>query len=215
MLYEQVGVNMKLQISFDMADLDQALIVAQQVVDQCDSFAIGNTLLCTYGIELLRVFRTKFPQKTLLLDTKLACNTDIIPLIAQTDMQWITILAGSPNETIRALCKEAHKHNLKVMLDLFDSSYKAQSAMEAKNLGADALLFYQPYQQDLVLNFQDTWDMIKSNASLPLYISAEINRENLDSIIPLKPHGMIIGTSITQAKDPSSEAQYYYNILKG
>lgn len=212
--HEHVGVNMKLQISFDVTDLDKAIEIAESVVNQCDIFEISTILLYKYGIEAVTRFRTAFPHKTLVVDTKLVDSSEpIIPMIAQAGANWITILAGSTQETIHALCKEASKHNLKVLLDLVDSSYKGQSAMEAKNLGADALLFHQPYSPATSLTFIDTWEMVKGNASLPIFISADINRENVNRIMLLKPQTLIIGKSIVLAADPAQEAQFYYDLI--
>jgi 3-keto-L-gulonate-6-phosphate decarboxylase len=205
---------MKLQISFDLTDLDKAIEIAQSVVNQCDIFEISTILLCKYGIQAVTRFRNTFPHKPLIVDTKLVDSAEpIIPMIAQAGANWITVLAGSTQETIHALCKEASKHNLKVLLDLVDSSYKGQSAMEAKNLGADALLFHQPYSPATSLTFIDTWEMVKGNASLPIFISAEINRENVNRIMLLKPQTLIIGRSIVQATDPAQEAQFYYDLI--
>lgn len=205
---------MKLQISFDVTDLDKAIEIAEKTVNQCDIFEISTILLYKYGIQAVTRFRSTFPNKPLIVDTKLVdTSKPIIPLIAQAGANWITILAGSTQETIHSLCKEASKNNLKVLLDLVDSSYKGQSAMEAKNLGADALLFYQPYSAATSLTFIDTWEMVKGNASLPISISAEINRENVNRILLLKPQTLIIGKSITQAADPAQEAQFYYDLI--
>ncbi|MEX0849645.1 MAG: orotidine 5'-phosphate decarboxylase / HUMPS family protein [Candidatus Dependentiae bacterium] len=205
---------MKLQISFDLTDLDKAIDIATQVVDQCDTIEIGTILLYTYGLDAVKRFRTTFAKKTLLVDTKLIdCAEPIIEPIADAGADWITVMAGSDKNAIHSMCKEAHKHNLKVMLDLSDASSRAQSAMEAKNLGADALIFHHIYDDDAALIFLDKWQMIKGNASLPIYISAHINQSSFNQMVGLNPNGLIIGRSIVNAEDPKEEAQYYYNIL--
>lgn len=205
---------MKLQISFDLTDLDKALEIAEQVVNQCDILEISTLLLYKYGLEAVTQFRAKFPQKKLLVDTKLVdCSKSLIPLLAQAGANWITVLAGSSKEAIHTLCKEASKYNIKVLLDLVDASYTAQAAMEAKNLGAHALLFHQSYSQESSLTFIDSWEMVKGNASLPIFMSAEITRENFEGMVSLKPYAMIIGKSIIESANPAQEAHYYYNVL--
>ena len=118
-----MGVNMKLQISFDLTDLDKAIEIATQVIDQCDTLEIGTILLYKYGLEAVKRFRSSFEKKTLLVDTKLIdCSESIIACMADAGADWITVMAGSDKNAIHAMCKEAHKHNLKVMLDLSDAS---------------------------------------------------------------------------------------------
>ena len=205
---------MKLQISFNLTDLNKALAIATDVVDYCDILEIDTVLLYAYGLEAVRKFRERFPKKTLLVDTKLTDGQEmIIDHLAHAGADWITVLSGSTKEAIHTLCKEANKYNVKVMLDLVDASTKAQSAMEAKHLGAHALLFHQTYTQESSLIFLDTWEMVKGNASLPIFISARINRDNFERIVSLNPHGVVIGRSIVESEDPAQEAQHYYEVL--
>lgn len=208
-----MGVFMKLQISFDFTNVEQAIEVANRVADQCDIIEVDTMLLQACGVEAVRRMRQAFEKKTLLVDTKLIdCAESILPILAQAGADWVTVLAGSSQNAIRSLCKEAQKHNVKVLLDLIDASSKEQSAMEAKSLGAHALLFHHTYDTDSSLIFLDKWQMIKENASLPIFISAHINRNNFEQIVSLKPAGVVIGKSITRADDPALEAEYFYGI---
>jgi len=99
------------------------------------------------------------------------------------------------------------------MFDLIDSGSIGQSAMEAKNLGINALLFHQPYSEKESLLFLDKWDMIKGNTDLPIFVSAKINRENVNKIISIKPDAIIVGVGITGAQDSAQEAQYFANLI--
>lgn len=204
---------MKLQISLDFTQIEEALEVAKQIANTCDIIEIDTMLLQACGAQVVRAVREQFEKKTILVDTKLVdCAESILSVLAQAGADWITVLAGSSQEGIRAICKEAQKHNLKVLLDLIDASSKEQSALEAKSLGAHALLFHHTYDTDSSLIFLDTWQMIKENASLPLFISAHINRTNFEQIVGLKPAGVIVGKSVTRAADPAAEAAYYYSV---
>ena len=89
-----------------------------------------------------------------------------------------------------------------------------QSALEAKNLGIDAILFHQAYDEKESLLFLNNLDMVQGNTNLPIFISARINRDNIDKIIETKPYGIIIGKSITESEDPAEEAKFYYNLCK-
>ena len=204
---------MKLQIAFDLVDLEQALTIAKQVEPYCDIFEIGTDLLYTHGLEAVKQFRATFAKKKLLVDTKVIDRAEpIVELAAHAGADWITTMGGTRNEVIHSVCKEANKHNLKVLIDMLDAASPGQTAMEAKNLGAHALLFHQPYNEENSLIFLDKWQMVKSNASLPLFISARIDRTNIEPIVALNPHALVIGRSIVHAEDPAAEAQFYYEI---
>ena len=206
---------MKLQISLDVIDLDKALEIAAQVADSCDILEIGSLLIYKYGLQAMEQFKKAFPSKTLLADVKIVDRgKEIVSLLGQAGADWITVMAGTDKNVVHTACTEAEKNNMKVMLDLLDAASKGQSAMEAKNLGANALLFHQAYDAQEPQTFLDKWDMVKGNSSLPIFISAHIKRENVEEILKLNPAGLIIGKSITGAANPKEEAEYFYQLVK-
>jgi 3-hexulose-6-phosphate synthase len=205
---------MKLQISFDLIDLDKAITVGSEVAQYADIIEIGTILIYHHGIAAIKRFREAFPDKTILADTKIVDRgKEVAELFAQASANWITVMAGTSPQVIHATTTAAHNENVKVMLDLIDSASIGQSALEAKNLGADALLFHQPYSEAESLMFLDKWDMIKGNSSLPIFVSAKINRDNVDKIVALSPDVIIVGLSITDSQDSASEAQYFAELV--
>jgi 3-keto-L-gulonate-6-phosphate decarboxylase len=110
-------------------------------------------------------------------------------------------------------CVTAHDLGKKIMLDLVDANSIGQSAMEAKNLGVDCLLFHQAYDEPET-SILDKWDLIKGNSDLPIFIAAKIDRGTIEEYIQLRPDGIIIGRSITAAEDPVKEAEYFSKIIK-
>lgn len=205
---------MKLQISFDIIDLDKAIEIASDVAQYADIIEIGTILIYHHGTAAIKRFREAFPEKTILADTKIVDRgKEVTELFAQAGADWITVMAGTSPNVIHATTTAAHNANVKVMLDLIDSSSIGQSALEAKNLGVDALLFHQPYSEQDSLMFLDKWDMIKGNTTLPIFISAKINRENVDKIVAIKPDTIIVGLSITSAENSAEEAQYFADLV--
>ena len=61
-------IYMKLQISFDMTDLDQALSIAKKVNDYCDQLEVGSLMLFQFGTSAVEAFRKNFPDKTIVAD---------------------------------------------------------------------------------------------------------------------------------------------------
>lgn len=205
---------MKLQISFDLIDLDKALAIGSEVAQYADIIEIGTILIYRHGIVVVNRFKEAFPDKIILADTKIVDRgKEVAELFANAQADWITVMAGTSPQVIHTTTTAAHNANIKVMLDLIDSDSIGQSALEAKNLGADALLFHQPYSEAESLVFLDKWDMIKGNSSLPIFVSAKINRDNVDKIVVLNPDGIIVGLSITEAEDSAHEAQYFAELV--
>lgn len=206
---------MKLQISFDIPDLDKACQIAQEVTQYCDIIELGTVLIHKYGAIALQSFKKSVNDTPLLVDTKIVDRgRDSVKLFAQEGADWMTVMAGTSKDVIHASCTLAHELGKKVMLDLLDTDSHGQTALEAKSLGADALLFHQPYDASSSSLFLDQWDMIRGNTDLPIYVSAKITRDSLDQILNIKPDGIIIGSAIVSSDNPVEEAQYFCDKIK-
>lgn len=204
---------MKLQISFDIPDLEKAIKIASLVDPYADVLEVGTLLIYHHGIKAVERFKETFPKKIIFVDSKIADRgKEAVTLFAQAGADWVTIMAGTGKDVVHIGCATADKYNIKVMLDLIDSSSIGQSALEAKNLGASALLFHQPSDEQESLTFLDKWDMAKENTTLPIFISSKIRRENIEQVLTIKPDGLIIGKSIVEAENPALEAQYFYDL---
>jgi len=206
---------MKLQISFDSLDLDYNIERAQQVAEYADIIEVGTLPLFKHGTAIIEKFRETFPQKTLFADTKIIDRgRDVVSIMSQSGADWISVMAGTNKDVIHAVCSKAHDVNRKVFMDLLDASTPGQEALEAKTLGVDALLFHQPYDVQDMVSFLEQWEMIRGNTTLPIYVSASINRETIDQVIALQPDGIVIGSAIVESKDPQAEAAYFLEKIK-
>lgn len=204
---------MKLQISFDLTDLQKALDIAMRVAPYATILEIGSLLLYKYGTQSIEAFRTNFPNATLLVDAKISDRAkEAVTMFAQAGADWITVMAGTTQNVIHSACTTAHELNKKIMLDLLDSSSLGQSALEAKGLGVDALLFHTPHDEEASLLFLDKWDIVRGNTTLPIFISGKISRTIIDKILSIKPDGTVIGKSIIDAEDPAAEAEFYHKM---
>lgn len=204
---------MKLQIAFDSADLEKSIETAVKVANYADIIEVGSLLIYKYGIKAVETFRHNLPQKTILADTKIIDRgKDAANLILNSGADWVTVMAGTSKDVIHSACTEAHNLNKKVMLDLIDAASPGQSALDAKSLGVDAIVFHQAYDETQPFLFLDKWEMVRGNTQLPIFISAKIKRETFDDIEGIKADGIIIGKAITNSDDPVKEAKYFYDL---
>jgi 3-keto-L-gulonate-6-phosphate decarboxylase len=206
---------MKLQISFDTPDLEKAIKTAMLVDSYADILEVGTLLIYHHGVKAVERFKEAFPKKTIFVDCKIADRgKEAVTLFAQAGADWVTVMAGTSKEVVHAACSTADALNVKVMLDLIDSSSIGQSALEAKNLGASALFFHKPSEDQESLTFLDKWDMAKENTNLPIFISGKIRRENIEEVLTIKPDGIIMGRGIVETENPAQEAQYFYELCR-
>lgn len=206
---------MKLQISFDIPDLQKSIEIAKEVQEYADIIEIGAILLYKYGVDAVKEFKNQLPEKTLLADSKIVDRSkEITTLLLQAGCDWVTVMAGTGKNVIQTTAQTAHSIGRKVMIDVIDAKSQGQSALEAKTLGMDAILFHQPYDEENTLQFLENWDMVSGNTDIPIYISSKINRNNIDKILELKPSGIVVGESIISSKNPQEEAKFFYEACK-
>ena len=206
---------MKLQISFDMTDLDQALSIAQKVHPYCDQFEVGSPLLYQLGVKAVEAFRKNFPDKTIVTDTKIIDRgEEIVKIMSKAGTDWVTVMGGTNKDVLYTVARAAERYKVKVMVDLIDATAPGQTAMEAQGFGGDAILMHKPHDEGDSLSFLDQWDLVRGNSKLPVFISAKIDRSNVGKVIDLKPDGIIIGQSITDADNPEQEAKHFYKLCK-
>jgi len=206
---------MKLQVAFDMQNLDQALTLAQSLEEHIDIMEIGSLLLYAYGKQAIEQFRSRFPHKTLLADMKIVDRgkeSTLIGLNAGAD--WVTVLAGTGKSVIHAVCITAHEARKRVMLDLIDSTSPSQSALEATSLGVDALLFHKPADDDdPQLSFLERWDMVRGNTKLPVFIAAALTREQVGNILDVRPDGIVLSKTLTESSNPLEDIIFFRSML--
>jgi 3-hexulose-6-phosphate synthase len=206
---------MNLQVSFDLTDLTKSIEIAKEIEDYADIIEIGSILIYKYGINAIKEFKENLPTKILLADSKIVDRSkEITSLLINAGCDWVTVMAGTGKNVIHTTSQTAHQLNKKVMLDIIDAKSQGQSALEAKNLGMDAILFHQPYDEENTIPFLDNWEMVKGNTDLPIYISSKITKENIEKILELKPHGIVVGKTIVESENPKETAKFFYELCK-
>ena len=126
---------MKLQISFDLIDLEKAIAIGSEVAQYADIIEVGTILIYHHGTAAIKQFKEAFPDKVILADTKIVDRgKEVVELFAQAGADWITVMAGTSPHVIHATTTAAHSANVKVMLDLIDSDSVGQSAQAAPDL---------------------------------------------------------------------------------
>lgn len=205
---------MKLLISFNILDLERALAVASSVED-ASTFIIGPLLIYKYGEECVKKFRAQFPEKPLLVKAQiLERPAESVALFAKAGATWVSVLAGAGNEAIHTASTIARNNNTKIILDLSDASSMGQTALDAERIGVDALMVNKPSIEDTRSPFTDQWYMIKGNTKLPIFMSSNITRETVGTVLGLEPAGVIIGSAIVNAQDPEKEMAYFSELVK-
>ncbi|HBS47669.1 TPA: hypothetical protein DEO28_04895 [Candidatus Dependentiae bacterium] len=205
---------MKLQITYDFTNLQDALDIAQKTAPHADILEVGTLLLYKEGIKAVEEFKKLFPKKEILVDAKISDRAEeAVKIFTKAGATIITVLAGTQNKTIYKATQIAHENDAKIALDLMDAYSMGQSAMDAAKLGVDYILFNRSHDVETETSIIDQWESIKENTNIPVLISGKINNSNIQNILSLKPYGIVIGTAITKSEYPEKEAEFFKSLL--
>jgi 3-hexulose-6-phosphate synthase len=195
---------MKIHLAFDMTDIDAALAIAHQTISEVDIFEVGSLLILQHGISAVTRFKQALGRKEVLADIKIADRAEqAVKLCAQAGADWITVLSGTRSAVIHTACQTAHQYGKHIMLDLIDASSLGQSALEAKELGVDALLLHVIIDPNDPTALQDTWDMVAGNTDLPIYLTGSFTLAQVPILTALKPAALVLGKQIILAQHPA------------
>ncbi len=205
---------MELQISFDIPNLEKALQIAKATEKFADILEVGTSLILNEGVKAVCEFKKSFPAKKIFADTKMVDRINTLEMFFNCGADTATILCATSHHVIQKATTMAHQLNAKIALDLLGDYSMGQIAMDAKTLDVDILILHKPHDDGTVMNVLEEWEIIRGNTDLPIFLSGGISRKNIEQVLELKPQGIIIGTSITQAEDPAKEAEYFKSLMK-
>lgn len=205
---------MKLQISYNLPDLNKALEVAHQTAEFADIIGIGSLLLFKEGVKAIKIFKGAFPNKEIFVEAKLIEKApDTITMFAQAGATYISILAGATHNTLKKAVETAKIFDVSIALDLQDALSVGQASLDAKTIGVDMLIINRiPHKPEEALEIESEWHSARENTELPIFITGKIDRSNIHQIIALKPQGIMIGSAITRASSPKQEAYYIKSL---
>lgn len=206
---------MKLFISFNQPQLSDAIACAQKVEEFCDGFSIGPVLLLNNGIRAVETFKRRFSETAILCDCRISDHEqDLLKIINTSGCEWATINAATHPHIIRAASSHARSYGIKLMLDLIGTIESGQQALDAQELGVQAILFHLLGTNGTQETLSERWDLIKNNTKLPVFMATGVSKANIDAVLRLRPDGIFVGGAVTESPDPATEAAYFYRISR-
>ncbi|MFH1452766.1 MAG: orotidine 5'-phosphate decarboxylase / HUMPS family protein [Armatimonadota bacterium] len=207
---------MNLQIAFDCTNLEGALEIAEKIKNYCDIMEVGTPLIKSEGIKTVAEFKKRFPDKIIVADIKIVDAGKIeanLALSAGADI--ITMMSCVSDQTKEAVYNEVKEKGKKIMVDLLGSPDTLEAALRfSENGDIDYLCFHKSTDAYGVATSLDEYTRIKKVVNLPIIVAGRINKDNIDIILKLKPHTVIIGGAVTRSDNPLEDAKYFYELIK-
>ena len=205
---------MKLHFTYNLPDLAQALKIAEQTAECADILGVGSLLLFKEGVKAVSAFRAAYPNKIIFVEANLVEKAEqAVTMFAQAGANYISMLAGSLNSSVKKAVETGNRFDVKIALDLLDASSVGQSAMDAKALGIDMLLFHRGPVNEDINEVDSAWHNVRDNSKLPIFITGKIDGSNFVDIVNLKPQGIMLGAAITKAESPAKAAHQFRSLI--
>lgn len=207
---------MKLQLALDILPLQQALELTETLRDFVDRIEIGTPFLLEHGMEAVRLFRARFPEKELLADTKIM---DAGALEADSAFRagadFVTVLALADNDTILSCINAAGKAGKRVVADLICVPDLAAKAVELEALGIHGLAVHTGVDQQKKgrTPLADLHTLRLHSSKAELSVAGGISRLTAAEYCAERPDVLIVGGGIVGASDPRAEAMVIHEIL--
>lgn len=195
---------MKLQIALDTADMEKTLNMVDQISDVIDIVEIGTPIIMKYGVEPVQRIKQKYPQLTVLADTKIAdaggyeCEE-----VCKSGADIITVLAISDDGTIKGVSDMAHRYGRRCMADLLSVTDITARAKQLEALGVDVICVHTgvDMQAHGRTPLKDLSELVQAVDPAMTAVAGGISLETLPQYASLHPAIIISGGALSKAPD--------------
>jgi 3-hexulose-6-phosphate synthase len=209
---------MKLQLALDVCTIEEGLKLVESVKEYIDIIEIGTPLIIEYGLQPVKVFKEKFPDKLILADAKIM---DAGEHEANLCFSWgadiVTVLGVAHDTTIRGVIKAAKAHGKQVLVDMIDVHDIKQRAQVIDQLGADYLCVHTAFDiQSSGANPLEELRLIHEVLVMgKAAVAGGVKVATVADIVKEHPAVIVVGGGITGQSDPVSAAQRIKEIMEG
>lgn len=208
---------MQLQLALDLFRLDDALTMAERVRDYIDIIEIGTPLIVESGMEAVRQFRAKFPNKTILADTKIVDAGALETAAAfAAGADYATVLAVADQATIKECLEVARHCQKKIVADLICVQDIPTKVAELEAIDIDGIAVHTGVdQQKCGRTPMGDLKLVKEfSKRAAIFVAGGISLTTVSDYASLQPEVLIVGGGICKSPTPEREAKLFYELLQ-
>lgn len=200
----------KVQVALDLTKIEKAIKIGTEAVKGgVDWIEAGTPLIKSEGVKAIKKLEEKFPEKKIIADMKTIDTGELeTSLAAEAGADIISVLGHSDDKTIKEAVKASKKYDTKIISDLITVKEPYESVERLEKLGVDYIGIHTGIdQQKTGKSPMKELKPVLEKANVPIAIAGGLNAENSASAIKEGASIVIVGSAITQAKNPTKQAE--------
>jgi 3-hexulose-6-phosphate synthase len=201
---------MKLQLALDELSLEEALTLAEKLRDYVDIIEIGTPFVIARGMEAVRCFRERFPEKEILADEKIMDGGYFESKLAfDAGANYVTALGVTDILTVQACLRAAKEAGRDLVVDMICVDDLPVRIGELEAAGVKHLAVHTGADQQAAGRqpIEDLRVMKQYARHAKISVAGGINSKTIASYVELQPDVVIVGSAITRASNPVNEAR--------
>lgn len=208
---------MKLQLALDVLNLQESLALAEKVHEYVDIIEIGTPFIIEEGMESVRQFRKRFPNKEILADIKIMDAGDLEAASAfKAGADYVTVLGTTDILTVQSCVETANKYGKEIVVDMICVEDIPKKIKQLEAVGAHGLAVHTGVDQQKAGRepIDDLRVMKEHSKSAKISVAGGISLETIPMYAELKPEVLIVGGGICSANDPAKQARAIYEKIQ-
>ncbi|GAA0486318.1 hypothetical protein GCM10008986_09620 [Salinibacillus aidingensis] len=201
-----------IQVALDRLTKEECISITEQTYDHIDYIEIGTGVIKEYGMDIIRDFRKRFPDKKIVADMK-TCDAGKHEtrqaLEAGSDIT--TVMGLSHDQTILDSIQVAEELYKNVLVDLLEVPVERFARL--KELGVELVSAHIG---------KDTQDHSEGNSfehygslsdDFTVFVAGGISPKSVQQSEKLKPDVFIVGGYITNASNPGEASRTMKEVI--
>ncbi|OGF51646.1 MAG: bifunctional hexulose-6-phosphate synthase/ribonuclease regulator [Candidatus Firestonebacteria bacterium GWA2_43_8] len=198
-----------LQVALDFVDMHRALKAAEEAVaGGADWTEAGTPLIKAEGLNAIRELKAKFPNKIIVADMKtMDAGRAEVEIAAKAGANIVDVLGAATDSTIAECVEAAGNYGCEVVVDMIAVKDIVKRAREVEKLGVNYIAIHTAIDDQM--RGKSPFEILKQVTAvvkIPVAVAGGINSETAVDAVKAGASILIVGGSITKAKDAKKAA---------
>lgn len=211
--------EVRIQVSLDLTDLNQALRMARGAVRAgVDWLEAGTPLLLAEGLRSVRALRNEFPDHPIVADLKMMDGGGGESEMAfDAGATFVVVMSQAHWATIKESVAIARKKNGRVMADVLNAPDKVEVAKRMEELGVDYVIAHLGYDERhhiSGLSALDDLEKIVRAVKIPVQAVGGLSIDQALQSLRIGARSIVIGSPLAIAEGRFAQADEFESILR-